>query len=342
MGGHAGRTIAFLALLVSCLSAGWPEEGGAQLLSPAVRESPERGFSLEVTPTTTVIFGRARELVLGGYLYSGSPLYPDTYLTSELDWALSPMILTGSRLRLEAGTGLFASLEASLAFQGRSGTVTDSDYLNGDGMKTHFSEHECYIEHGLLLDGRLGWSVFGAKKTRISFYLSFSYLRFKWSGRNGYYQYDTGESYPFSYWYADKAQTPVYGTVFCYEQNYYIPAAGIETELRLGNRFRISMSNEFAPWLWCDDIDNHLAPGKKIDYYTSMAGGAMVHPALTLTFTPCERYTVSLDMSYRHISDLRGQTTMQYASSGTVVTPEGEGGAALETLSAALGFHITL
>jgi hypothetical protein len=63
------------------------------------------------------------------------------------------------------GSGFFASLDLQSGIAGVCGRIGDSDYLNYDGVKTHYSEHDCYAEQALLADLKIGWSSPWTKKS---------------------------------------------------------------------------------------------------------------------------------------------------------------------------------
>ena len=101
--------------------------------------------SLETTTSAGILIGTSRELVLSG-----------SYIVSQLDWAMKPLVFTGSGLIATTPAGLRASLEVLAGVPGKTGRITDKDFLNGDGVVTHFSEHDSFTEGALMLDARIG------------------------------------------------------------------------------------------------------------------------------------------------------------------------------------------
>ncbi len=121
------------------------------------------------------------------------------YKNSELDWSLEPMIFTGAALSLDSTVGIFVTLDVRQGFAGKAGEMTDSDFLNGDGQRTHFSQSDSYAERANLLDLKVGWDFYRQGALRIGAFGAFSYMDFKWSARDGYLQYPTtGNPYTMS------------------------------------------------------------------------------------------------------------------------------------------------
>ena len=103
--------------------------------------------SLSVSTTAGVFIGGATEVVLS-----------QGYKVSELDWPLLPVFTMGANLDVATKAGFRAALEVQRGLPGYDGIMTDSDFLNGDGVKTHFSQSNGYSEGITALDARLGWS----------------------------------------------------------------------------------------------------------------------------------------------------------------------------------------
>ena len=113
----------------------------------AILAAPSLGaqVSLEASTSAGVLLGTSREIVLSG-----------SYVVSRLDWAMEPLALAGSELRASTPAGLRVSLEVRSGAPGKTGRITDKDFLNGDGVVTHFSEHDSFTEGALMLDARIG------------------------------------------------------------------------------------------------------------------------------------------------------------------------------------------
>jgi outer membrane protease len=286
-----------------------------------------------------VLYGTAREFV-----YDGS------FTLSELDWALQPVYFTGVALELETAVGLHASVEVRSGVPGLSGQMTDSDWLNYnpptslDARKTNFSEHNCYTERAFLVDTRVGWVISLFEGLEVEPYGKISIMRFKWTARDGYVQYPPEPAPPYTPWTPDQPKQPVFGTGIVYEQNYLIPAVGISARLMFSGAFDAAASLVYAPYVFCDDLDNHEFAGT--DYTEKMSKGFMLEPELSLGWRIAERARLSLEVSFRHIAGLIGDSTAMDttngANPGQSTTYPDSGGASFDVLSASLSFHISL
>jgi outer membrane protease len=258
-----------------------------------------QAFPLSITTSTSTLLGWAKEFV-----------YDNGYTESELDWPLLPAFSAGLTLSVGETEGFLASVDLQVGIPTRTGTMTDSDFLNGDGVKTHFSASDGVLESALLLNVQAGWAfsfmVFGSGKGFLEPFLGFEYLRMEWTAQNGYLQYPPETSYPYTPWSPSTPQTPVYGTGIIYTQNYVIPTGGVKLSLPIVKAFTVVISFTFSPYLWCWDKDSHLL--RQLDFYSSMHGGILLEPRLEAAYKITDRASLTLDVLYRHISSLIGDT----------------------------------
>jgi outer membrane protease len=301
-------------------------------------------ISLATRTTAGVMYGMAKELVFDG-----------SFTLSELDWALQPVYYTGVSLELKTAIGLAASLAVRSGISGLSGYITDSDWLNysvnGDTRKTNFSQHNCFTERAFLLDARVGWDFRILEWLALEAFGKFSIMQFKWTARDGYVQYPPGwfsaspPPPPFTPWSQDTATTLVSGTGIIYEQNYLIPALGLSARVRLSKQLDVAASFTLSPFVSCNDLDNHEFTAT--DYTEKMSKGLLLEPEVSVGWQINDRARLSLEVSYRSITGLIGDSYEIFAGPG--YTP-GEvaaeyadsGGAAFDALNASLSFLLSL
>jgi outer membrane protease len=265
------------------------------------RTAGAQEFSLTTSSGTGVMLGVAREFV-----YSGS------YVVSELDWPLLPAVFVGAALDMTTGVGFIATLEAQAAVPTPSGTMTDSDFLNGDGVKTHYSQSDTTLTGAVILSAQAGWAIplpVNQPITLLAFFLQFEFMQFNFAASNGYLQYPpAGQSSPnYTPWSPSTPKVPIYGTGIIYTQNYLIPALGLKGSVLATDNLTVNFSVAFSPYLWCFDIDTHIF--RYDTFYDSLRGGLMIEPRLSAALRITPRATLSLDALYRHISGLTGDTT---------------------------------
>jgi len=306
-----------------------------------------RGHTADITLTATtgtgIVYGVARELVYG--LYKNQQ-----YTVSELDWGLQSLYTANAALSMQVAGGIAASLSVQLGIPGKTGSITDSDWLNaaydGTTNKTNYSRHDCYTERAILLDAQAGWEIPLAGWVTLEPFLAFELMDFKWTARDGFLQYPPGylagsgtKPYPDA---STDVVVPVSGTVILYRQTYYIPAVGLSAKIHSVSTSG-AISFAFSPLVFCNDVDNHELAGN--DYYDTMSNGILLEPKISLKWA-LGRSWLSLDVSYRHIEGLIGNTTRIVTGVGHVPGQVAQSyskgaGASYDAVNVSLGFNWT-
>ena len=150
-------------------------------------QNARQAFSISTSASAGVFFGQAVEDIYNQFLSKD-------YKNSELVWPFTPLYYSGAGLSLVTRMGFFADLDVRQGFAGKTGSMTDSDFLNGDAVRTHFSQSDSYTERALLLDLKAGYDFPMRGPLGLGFFGGLSYMDFKWSARDGYYQYPTSGS----------------------------------------------------------------------------------------------------------------------------------------------------
>jgi len=313
---------------------------------------PASSFADDVTFTAStgagVMYGLARELV-----YSTSTFNGKSYTLSELDWDLKPLYYTRAALALNTSQGFVASLDVQMGIPGKTGTSTDSDWLNyakyGDATLTNYLHMDCITERAVLLDAQVGWEFPLTFYLSLQPYVAFGFMDFKWTGRDGYFQYPPN-------WFGGGASLPYppastqprineAGVAIIYEQTYFIPAAGFTARFWASDDFSISASFSFSPFVFCNDQDNHML-GQTHDFYDYMRSGILLEPKVSLQWQVSGRARISLDVTYMHIEGLQGDTYKLNTGIGydpnQVATPSSGAGASFDALDASLNISWVL
>jgi outer membrane protease len=347
---HTSFSAGWTAALLACVFALCP--------ALALAQDTQKAFSLTTSTSMGLLYGQASEYVYNQYLSKD-------YKNSELDWPFEPLFYAGARLDLDTKLGIFASLDVKQGFAGKTGTMTDSDFLNGDGTRTHFSESDSYTERALLLDLKVGYDFPSVMEPlTIGVYGGFSYMDFKWSARNGYYQYPTtgyeygwdgnGNFYNGTYtpWSADETKTPIYGVGILYEQAYLIGLVGLRASYKVGEAFTLGASCSIGPIASCYTADNHEL--RQVDFYSTLSNGFLIEPGLSLEYAVKPGASLRLDVDYRQVSGLKGDLTEvaqgttstssyynYYAGPDSASTGTGDSGAFISMLDASLSFRLS-
>ena len=137
-------------------------------------------------------------------------------------------------------------------------------------------------------------------------FIGFQFIRLDWTAQNGYLQYPPETSSPYTPWSPSTPKTPVYGTGIIYTQTYLVPAVGLKGELPVTQRLTFTVSFLVSPYLWCFDKDSHIF--RQLDFYSTMQGGLLLEPRLSAAYRIGGTTSVVLDVLYRHISQLVGDS----------------------------------
>lgn len=329
---------------LSCLAA-----------APARADGDQPAITLSTGARFGAFYGLAHEFV---YNQALSPNYEN----SELVWALEPMFFSGAALSLDTNLGLFATLDVRQGFAGKAGTMTDSDFLNGDGVRTHFSQSDSDAERANIVDLKAGWDFYRERPLKIGFFGEFSYMDFKWSAQDGYLQYPTtGAPYgmspftPGTYtpWSPGETKTPIYGTGILYEATWVGFALGVRSRYQFLDGFSVDASFAFTPILSCYTEDNHVL--RQLDFYSTLSGGFMIEPRVAVEYVPFTGGVLRLEIGYRYTWGMKGDLTEvstgtttvtngfpYYAGPDSSFTGTGDSGASLSVLDASLGLSISL
>jgi outer membrane protease len=304
-----------------------------------------QGFAEDIVLTATtgtgIIYGVVQEFVYSTYINQ-------PYTVSELDWDLKSLYTANAALSMRMANGFAASLSVQLGIPWKTGFITDSDWLNyeynGDPTKTNFSKHDCFAERAVLLAAQAGWEIPLAGWVTLEPFLAFEFMDFKWTARDGFLQYPPGwfgsgptKPYPDA---STDVVVPVSGTSIIYRQTYYIPAVGLSAKIRSGSTSG-ALSFAFSPLVFCNDVDNHEFAG--FDFYDTMSNGILLEPKISLEWR-MGKSRLSLDVSYRHIGGLIGNTTKVAIGPGHVpgqvadTYPNGAG-ASYDAMNVSLGFN---
>lgn len=326
--------IAVIALALSGLSLCIPL---------AFAQEAQKAFTLSMRSSAGILYGQAEE-----YVYYQD--FATDYKVSELDWPFEPLAYIGQGLDFGSKSGIFASLDVKEALPGVVGSMTDSDYLNFDGQRTHFSESDSYAERMIAAELRAGYELPGSGPFRFAAYLGFSYLDFKWSARDGYYQYPTsGSTGSYPAWSASETKTPIYGTSILYEAAYLSAYLGARASYALEKGLSLGAYCSFSPIAFAYTADNHEL--RQLNFYSTLKSGYLAEPGLSIEYALKPGARLSLSASYKAIWNLKGDLSAvnqgtsstssyynYYAGPDSSSTSKGDSGAAISMLDVGLSF----
>jgi Outer membrane protease len=297
--------LCFTLLAIAALSAQAAAEP-IGLASDSAEEGriPPPPYTLSIAPNARVLYGSNSELI-----------YSSGALISRLDWPLEPAALLGQSLSLATSLGLELSIDYASALSAASGQVEDSDYLNGDGVRTHYSRHEGYLERAQAIDALVGWALALTPSIVLHPFALIEVLDFFWTGRDGYYQYPPETQAPYTPWSPEVPRHEVRGVVISYSQLFLAPALGLGLELRPSRAISASASIAASPLAMAKTVDSHFL--RYLAFSDSIRGSWFLRPEVGASLALGRKLRCSLSLSYTWIGgDGSGETMIDDALSG--------------------------
>ncbi len=179
------------------------------------------------------------------------------YELSRLTWDIDSVYTMGASVGFQTpkkGWGLFQfDAELQVFFPQKSGFLQDYDFLNGDGILTHYSKHKNQIDgvsiSCMSIYRALDWLglSFGVKTGILSFI-----------GSNGYSQYPSESSAPYTPWHDNITPYFFSGKVITYQITSFNFYLGINLHFLVGNRVSISAQSLISPYSYFLCVDNHI------------------------------------------------------------------------------------
>jgi len=279
-------------------------------------EENERNYQFTFGSQFGFVWGQAYE-----YVY---PVPGDTKgkLLSELDWDMKPVFYYGvqaqfSRADLMKAPGFFSSFSFKAGIPADSGNMKDRDWQSiENGNLTNFSLHTNKTNVFIQLDAAAGASFPVNSFLYLKPFLGFSWMRFSFSGRNGYSIYarekitNSGIYYPID---DNPDEQNFSGKVISYQQDWLILAAGLTAGTNKFNPFFFELSFQISPLTYCIDKDHHYLTNTVYRDFTGL--GLFVEPSFKASF--CEKkLELSFELSYRNIGKTKGDLYINENNTG--------------------------
>ena len=301
------KNIAVLTVLVIILSVySYAEESEGT--------SAERNYCFSFGPQFGFVYGQTME-----YVY---PLPGETKneLLSELTWDMKPVFYYGvqakfSRIDMTSGPGFFSSVSFKAGIPADSGVIEDRDWLwPANSELTRFSSHTNRTDKFLWLDAAAGASFPIKSLLYIKPFISGSWMRFSFTGRDGYGIYKD--------WPPKEQEWNVSGVVTSYQQDWLLLAAGFSIGTNILYPFSFDLSFQISPLTYCSATDNHFLID--IIFRDITQWGLFIEPSFNMSFVvkPVE---FSFAFSYRHIGKTEGKSYGKESDKGFFLSPNKAG-----------------
>jgi outer membrane protease len=272
-------------------------------LPPVFAEEKQSGYGFSVTPSFSMVYGQANEIV-----YKNSKT--SDYL-SELQWDIMPLFYAGWAADFGpvdnfSKHGFVGTLSFKMGIPQITGIMEDRDWEDkswlSSGTLTNYSRHDNFSARAILADLSLGYSFPLYNFIALGLNFDFSFMHYYWIASDGYYQYlNTGQT-----WVDEIVKVPVKGNVIEYEQNWFILSPGVFVKFRLGRFFSLYGDFNYSPLIFCADTDNHLL--RNTIFQDNLFFGHYLKGGGGITFSPMSDVDFALFLSYSSITDSRGDS----------------------------------
>ncbi|MCL2720088.1 MAG: omptin family outer membrane protease [Treponema sp.] len=277
------------------------------------REQTDTDYGFSLAPQFGFISGKALELV-----------YPDQSrphidLLSELTWEMKPVYYLGIQIDIKrndimSATGFFSSISFKMGIPGVSGIHENRDWMNlHNNNLTHFSSHTNNTKQFFWLDAVFGISI-PAGNFYLKPFISGSWMRFSFSGTDGYGNYT---------WFTPPDVSYSGQEVIRYQQDWFILAIGFSAGTKILSSFSVDLTFQISPFTYCAARDDHLPvilppPFSNTNHkifkdYTSL--GLFLEPSAAISFS-AGRFDFSLIGAYRYIGKTRGTSYLDNNNTG--------------------------
>jgi outer membrane protease len=305
------------------------------------QEQPENPLALSLSYQFGFLYGQAEEIV-----YPADTVAP---LLSQLLWNMRPILYNGlqldfSRINPLEKRSFFASFALKFGIPGKSGIMEDRDWMSKENdALTNFSSHDNFTRELFLADASAGIALPLKSLFLLKIYPRFSYMRFCFSGMDGYGIY-ARENPPSSRKYYPIDDNPNMvdfsgKKVINYTQEWMTLALGLSFDFYPSRFFSAGLSFQISPLIFCNGLDEHLLT--KTQYNDYLQGGLFLEPGAVLSFSPTPWLAIAIDCSWRHIFGTKGASyNRTYGTSFYV--QEGVAGASLSILNTGLRLKVRL
>jgi outer membrane protease len=236
----------------------------------------------------------------------------------------------------------FASLALKYGIPGISGVMEDGDWMSKENdALTNFSSHDNFTREMFLTDASAGIALPLPYRFLLKIYAHFSYMRFCFSGMDGYGIYARslggGRYAPID---DDPNREDFSGKkVINYTQEWMTLALGLSFNYYFNRFLNAGLFFQISPLVFCNGLDEHLLT--KTQYNDYLMGGLFLEPMAVLSFSPTSWLAIALDCSWRYISRTKGASYNRTYGSRFYVQ-EGVAGAGLSILNTGLSLKVRL
>jgi outer membrane protease len=232
--------------------------------------------------------------ILNGML--GEYVYSNNFKLSQIDWDLRPAVCLGFNVNMLLSGLVHVNVGFMGAVNERAGSVEDSDWLDYDSTKTHYSWHYSHIDYAYFFDVNAGLSHVFSDRFSLGVYLGYSSFKISVFTMDGYTEYPPGP----------ENRVYINGEGIDYTQVYYIPYIALSTGVMVWRKISLSVFGSIGPLTCCFARDVHLK--KNVEYYDKMRNGIYYSVAGIASVSVSGNVTFTFRGEYTAIPEFRGDT----------------------------------
>ncbi|MCK5345860.1 MAG: omptin family outer membrane protease, partial [Candidatus Heimdallarchaeota archaeon] len=214
-------------------------------------DNKKTSMNFELSTDFGVLNGMIKELLY----YDINSDQTFSYRVSQLDWEITPIYYAGITMSINPVWNLHISSGIWKLLGNKLGKMEDRDWVDENGAVVNgelmqYSEHDNFLDNGILFDVNISYSFSLNESLTISPVAGFSYRQIKMKANNGYglYPFNSGVT---SFTYS--------GTVITYEQKQKIPYIGVNLSYKANEKLTCSLSGFFTIFASIDANDMHLS-----------------------------------------------------------------------------------
>lgn len=240
-----------------------------------------------------------------------TPEKTDRKLYSQLDWDISAVPVINAGMDFYFVKFLYLGLEGNYAFPKESGYMQDYDYLNtrinGSTNLTHYSKHTNNLNELYGGEAALGLNI-PLNILNITPFASVEYSRFKFTSKNGYYQYSQKNSSDiYNSWDPNLPQIQINsGDIISYEQDSVLLKFGLKSEISFIPHVLINLKADISPLSYIASTDNHIL--KETQYKDFISNDFSWEIKIGLMYNFLKFNNIGIVCSYQAYSDGYGRT----------------------------------
>jgi outer membrane protease len=215
----------------------------------------------------------------------------DDYTLSRLDWDMAFWSISAAlsvplsqTLRLQAGYLLSPGVQLSGNMEDRDWANEDAGGYTRDGILSHYSFHDNYLNWNLLIDANIAMQQIQNRTLKLSLLGGIQYSSIKFTSRDGYYEYPAGSP-----------GVPLIGDVITYRVRRMFPYTGFTADFFPESTLSGSVFFTYSPLVFSEAYDEHLL--RSLDFIDTVFASQYLSAGVSL-IGRFKKISIGLHLTY--------------------------------------------